>query len=301
MKELFQIFYVCAYHYSRWQKNFRVLLSFGLGGIISFLLTEKVVDFSLEYGLTVQIFEPFIWVFGDGISILLVALAVILLFADMPFLDGSVPYYLIRIKVRIWVFGQMLYLISASLLYTLYILGMTCLFCFGNAFVGNVWSPTAAKLAYSGLSKQYFIPVQLKTFEMSAPLSCMLSIFLLLLLYIVLAVFIMYLVTIIRSCVAGIGAVFVFHLYGVLLNADMIADILQLDEKLKYRAGILCGWLSPLRHATFPAHDFGYDRLPTLGHSFTIFAVGILGITMIVLWKMKRYSFNFSGNVDWSS
>ncbi len=301
MKSIFQIFCVCIYHYSRWQKNFRVLLSFGLGGIISFLLTEKVVDFSLEYGLTVQIFEPFIWVFGDGTSILLVALAVILLFADMPFLDGSVPYYLIRIRVWIWVLGQMLYLVTACLLYTLYILGMTCLFCFRNAFIGNIWSPTAAKLAYSGLSKQYFIPVQLKTFEMSTPIQCMLSIFLLLLLYIVMAVFVMYVMTLLRNSATGIGAVFIFHLYGFLLNADTIANVLQLDEKVKYLASIWCGWLSPLRHATFPAHNFGYDRLPTLMDSFGIFVGGIVGVACIVLWKMKHYSFNFSGNMDWSS
>ena len=85
MRELYQIWRVCLYHYSRWRGNWRVILSFGLGGVISFLLTENVVRFSQEYGLTMQIFEPFIWVFGDGTSILLVALAVILLFGDRPF------------------------------------------------------------------------------------------------------------------------------------------------------------------------------------------------------------------------
>lgn len=296
--EFYQILRVCTYHYSRWRRNWRIVMAFALGGIISFLLTEHIVDFSLEYGLTLQIFEPFIWVFGDGTSILLVALAVILLFADMPFLDGSVPYYLIRIRVRTWVLGQMLYLITSCFLYTLYILVMTIVFCFRNAFVGNMWSPTAAKLAYSGLADSYFIPARLKTFEMIKPVECMATIFLLMLLYILTAVFVMYFVTLLKNQAAGIAAAFIYHIYGFLLNADGIAQILRLDEKLSYKAGIWCGWLSPLRHATFPAHDFGYDRLPTLGQTYGIFAAVIGLLAVLVLWRMKRYSFYFSGGSD---
>ncbi len=298
MKELFQIYRVCMYHYSRWRGNWRVILSFALGGVISFLLTENVVDFSLEYGLTLQIFEPFIWVFGDGTSILLVALAVILLFGDMPFLDGSVPYYLIRIWVRTWVGGQMVYLVTASLLYTFYILVMTMAFCFRNAFVGNMWSPTAAKLAYSGLAEDYFIPAKLKTFEMVRPVECMLAIFALMLLYILVAVFVMYLVTLLKNQAAGIGAAFIYHLYGFLLNADGLAQVFSLSPQVAYRASIWCGWLSPLKHATFPSHNFGYDRLPTLGATYGIFSAAIVIMALIVLWRMKYYSFYFSGNTE---
>ena len=298
MKEFYQIFRVCIYHYSRWRRNWRIVLSFVLGAVIAFLLTENVVDFSLEYGLTLQLFEPFIWIFGDGTSILLVALAVILLFADMPFLDGSVPYYLIRIRVRTWVLGQMAYLITASLLYTVYILGMTILFCFRNAFVGNMWSPTAAKLAYSGLAEDYFIPAQLKTFEMVRPVECMLTIFLLMLLYILVAVFVMYLVTLLKNSAAGIAAAFVFHLYGFLLNAEGLAQVFGLSKEVAYRAGIWCGWLSPLRQATFPSHDFGYDRLPTLSATYLIFLAAIVIMAAVVLWRMKYYSFYFAGNTE---
>lgn len=298
MRELYQIWRVCLYHYSRWRGNWRVILSFGLGGVISFLLTENVVRFSQEYGLTMQIFEPFIWVFGDGTSILLVALAVILLFGDMPFLDGSVPYYLIRIRVRVWVGGQMIYLITSSLLYTFFILVMTMVFCFQNAFVGNMWSPTAAKLAYSGLADDYFIPAQLKTFEMVRPVECMVTIFFLMLLYILVAVFVMYLATLVKNQAAGIGAAFIFHLYGFLLNVDGLAQVFKLSQEVTYRASIWCGWLSPLRQATFPSHDFGYDRLPTLGNTYAIFGGAILVMAILVLWRMKYYSFYFSGGTE---
>ena len=46
-----------------------MILPFLLAAVLSFLLTEKVVTFAIEQGRTLQIFEPFVWVFGDGISI----------------------------------------------------------------------------------------------------------------------------------------------------------------------------------------------------------------------------------------
>ena len=88
------------------------------------------------------------------------------------------------------------------------------------------------------------------------------------------AVFVMYLVTLVKNQAAGIGAAFIFHLYGFLLSVDGLAQVFGLSPQVTYRASIWCGWLSPLKHATFPSHDFGYDRLPTLGETFGIFYRG---------------------------
>ena len=71
-----------------------------------------------------------------------------------------------------------------------------------------------------------------------------------------------------------------------------------MSREVTYRASIWCGWLSPLRQATFPSHDFGYDRLPTLGNTYTIFGGAILVMAILVLWRMKYYSFYFSGGTQ---
>lgn len=294
----FGILRVCGYHFGRWRHNKRVVMSFLLAGIISFLLTEKVMDFSLEQGTTIQVFEPFIWVFGDGTSILLCALAAILLFADMPFLDGAVPYYLIRIRVRTWVFGQLLYIICATFLYTFFILAITVVLCSRNAFSGNIWSPTAALLAYSEFGKKIAVPAVLKTFEMSKPYTCMLTIFLLLLFYVLLAVLCMFLTVILKGQVAGIAASFGFHLFGFLLNPDWIGKVFRLSEREQFRANVICGWLSPLRQVTYPNHNFGFDLLPRLRDTYMIFGAVILLLIMITVHSMKRYNFNFLGTEE---
>lgn len=273
-------------------------MSFLLAGVISFLLTEKVMNFSLDHKTTLQLFEPFVWVYGDGESILLCALAAILLFADMPFLDGAVPYYLIRIKVRTWVLGQILYIIAATFLYTLFTLLITCLFCSKNAFIGNMWSPTAALLGYSEYGEKIAVPAMLKTFELSKPLQCMITIFLLMLLYVLLSVLIMFIFTIWKNQIAGITGAFVFHIFGYVLNPEWIKVTLGLGEKTAYIANILCGWLSPLREVTYHLHNFGYDMLPRLRDTYLIFIGIILILLLLITWRMKRYNFNFLGTME---
>lgn len=189
----------------------------------------------------------------------------------MPFLDGAVPYYLIRIKVRVWVIGQILYIISATFLYTLFILIITCILCSKNAFIGNIWSPTAALLAYSNYGKKIAVPAILKTFEMSKPIACMLTIFLLMLLYVLISVLIMFIITLWKGQVAGISCIFAFHMFGYLLNPDWIKVTLGISDRMIYKANVLCGWLSPIRQVTYPKHNFGFDLLPRLTDTYLIF------------------------------
>lgn len=295
---LMLILRVCGYHFSGWRHNKRIIMSFLLAGIISFLLTDKVMNFSMEHHTTIQIFEPFIWVFGDGTSILLASLIAILLFADMPFLNGAVPYYLIRIRVRIWILGQLLYVACATVLYTLYILIITVLLCAQNAFPGNMWSPTAALLAYSEYADKIAVPAELKTFEMSKPYSCMLTIFLLLLLYVLLAVMIMFIVTLWKGQVIGAAAAFAFHLFGILLNSQWIGRVLGLGEKEQYIANIICGWLSPINQVTYYRHNFGFDMLPRLSDTYLIFGLAIIVFLFAIIHQMKRYNFHFLGTEE---
>lgn len=263
---------------------------------MSFILTEKVVNFSMQQGTAMQIFEPYIWVFGDGTSILLISLILILLFADMPFLDGEVPYVLIRINTRIWILGQILYLVLSTIAYSLYILLTTSILCAAHAFVGNKWSPTAALLGYSRYSDILSIPAELKTFQVSHPYECTLHIFLLLLMYTIFSVLLMMLLTIIKDRRTGIIGVFMFHMLGTIFNTSFLSAVFHLNMKMMYKVYIVSGWVSPLNHATYYMHNFGYDMLPTIIQSYLIFGLGIVLISVAITWRMAGYSFNFMGS-----
>ncbi len=295
MKMIKQALSVAAYNFRQWNKNPRVFITFALAFILCFLLSDKAVKFAREYETTMQIVEAFVWTFGDSNSILLSSLLLLLLFADMPFLSAGTPYYLSRIDRKTWVTGQAIYIIGATSLYLVFILASTSLVCMTQSFVGNMWSETAAILGYSGAGKAVALPALVKTLEMSTPYACMGTIFLLMLLYTLLMAFIMLAFNIYKGQLAGVISVFAFSLYGFLLNPQTLKTIFQLPDELVYKANVAVGWLSPLNHATYHMHNFGYDLLPRLWMTYAIFGVLIALCFFLTLLAVRRYNFNFTG------
>ncbi len=295
MSKLRQTGSVAAYNFRQWRGSPRVIITFALAFILCFLLSDKAVRFAKEYQTTMQIVEAFVWTFGDANSILLSSLLLVLLFADMPFLSPGTPYYLLRIDRKTWLGGQALYIAAATFIYMAFILAATALICMGQSFIGNMWSETAAILGYSGAGKAVALPALVKTLEMSTPYECMATIFLLMLLYALLMAFLMLTFNIRKGQLAGVVSVFAFSLYGFLLNPELFKTIFQLPDELMYKANVAVGWLSPLNHATYHMHNFGYDLLPRLWQTYAIFGVLILLCFFWALRSVKKYNFSFGG------
>lgn len=292
---LSQIFAVVRYNFRMWRGNVRIILTFALAFIMCFLLSDKAARFAYDMGTSMQAFEPFVWTFGDANSVLLISLLLVLLFADIPFLGAGVPYYLVRMKRSRWAWGQLIYLILATFIYMLFIFVATTLICMQNSFIGNMWSETAAILGYSGAGKAVALPALVKTLEMSRPFQCAATIFLLMLLYTLVLALLMLLLKLLRGKSAGVVAAFGFSLYGLLLNPQLIKQMLNLPDELMYKANVTVGWLSPLNHATYHMHNFGYDLLPRLWQTYLIFG-GIIGLLMVgILLAIRRYNFMFLG------
>ena len=290
-----QIATVAAYNFRQWRKNPRIIITFALAFILCYLLSDKAVQFAREYKTTMQIVEAFVWTFGDSNSILLSSLLLIFLFADMPFLSAGTPYYLVRIDRKTWLLGQALYITLATLIYMAFILLSTSLVCMSNSFIGDMWSETAAILGYSGAGKAVALPALVKTLEMSTPYACMATIFLLMLLYTLLLAFIMLTFNIKKGQLAGTISVFAFNLYGFLLNPQFLKTLFKLPQELEYKANVAVGWLSPLNHATYHMHNFGYDLLPRMWQTYLIFGVLIAFCFLWALQSVRHYSFIFSG------
>lgn len=290
-----QVLAVTIYNFRQWHKNPRIIITFCLAFVLCFLLSDKAVKFAQEYETTMQIVEAFVWTFGDANSILLSSLLLLLLFADMPFISSGTPFYLMRINRRTWIIGQAVYIILATTIYLLFILVATSLVCMTQSFVGDMWSETAAILGYSGAGQAVALPALVKTLEMSTPYVCMGTIFLLMLLYTLLMVFVMLIFNLWKGQLAGIVCVFGFSLYGFLLNPQTLKTIFQLPDELMYKANVAVGWLSPLNHATYHMHNFGYDLLPRLWQTYLIFGGLIAVCFYLSLRAARKYNFNFTG------
>ena len=295
MSKVRQVCSVAAYNFRQWHKNPRIIITFALAFILCFLLSNKAVSFAHEYKKTMEIFEAFVWTFADSNSILLASLLLVMLFADMPFLSSGTPFYLMRIDRKIWLFGQALYIVLATAIYMAFILLSTAALSMGSSFPGNMWSETAAILGYSGAGKAVALPALVKTLEMSTPYACTGTIFLLMLLYSLLMDFIMLTFNISRGQVAGVVSVFVFNLYGFLLNPQLFGTLFRLPDIQMYKANVAVGWLSPLNQATYNMHNFGYDLLPKLWQTYFIFVVLIALFFLLALRAIRKYNFNFTG------
>jgi hypothetical protein len=296
MRSLKQVWTVSSYNFRGWARNPRIIITFALAFILCFLLSDKAVKFAEEYKTTMQIVEAFVWTFGDSNSILLASMLLVLLFADMPFLGAGVPYYLSRIRRSTWMWGQILYICLATFVYMLFILVSTSLICMGQSFIGNMWSETAAILGYSGAGKAVALPALVKTLEMSTPYECMGTIFLLMLLYTLLMVSIMLVINIRKGQFWGVAGVFIFSLYGYLINPQTFNAFMKLTDEQMYIANLWAAWLSPLQHATYHMHNFGYDLLPRMWMTYVIFFVFIAVCFILALRAMRKYNFNFIGN-----
>ncbi len=293
--KIHQIISILKYNFKGWKKNPRIITSFLLAFILCFLLSDKAVSLAQTHDSPMQVVEAFIWTFGDSNSILLSSMLLLLLFIDMPFISSATPFYLVRTNRKTWVTGQILYIFLVTLIYLAFILLSTSLICMRQSFVGNMWSQTAAFLAYSGTSQEAFLPAFVTTLEMTRPYQCMTSIFILMFLYALLMAQIMLFFNLIKGKMAGIVSVFIFSLYGFLLNPETVKSILKLPDILSYQANVIMGWLSPLNHATYHMHSFGYDNLPTMWQSYFIFSILIILFICLIVLAVKKYNFNFTG------
>jgi len=293
MSNIQLVFSITKLNFLGWRKNPKIISAFVLAFVFCVMLSGRALTFAGNYGTVMQIFEPFIWAFGDAKSILLASMLLIFFFMDMPFINDATPYYLMRINRAIWVSAQILYIVLVTIIYMVFLLLTFCLLCAPISFPGNMWSETGAMLGYSGVGTQIALPASVKTMEMSNPYACTATIFLLTTLYTLLIATIMMVFNLRKNRFGGVLSVFIISLYGLLLNPEFIGKVLKIPETLQYKSNVISGWISPLNHATYYMHNFGYDFLPRLWHSYLIFIVLIFINIMIIKKLAKKYQFNF--------
>ncbi|MGI6069926.1 MAG: hypothetical protein ACOYBE_05815 [Blautia sp.] len=290
-----QIFAVVRYQFLGFFKNPRVILSFSLGLIASFLLSTKVIEVAQYYQVPMQAAEPFIWTFGDMTSILLVSLLLLLMFSDLPKLSPVSPYYLHRITKKKWLAAQVFYVIACTALYVGFILAVTVFLCIRYTFIGNMWSETAAMLGYSKLGETMMVPSTVKVMESITPYGCMVQVVVLLFFYALTLGFVILWGNLAFGRRAGMVAGLGFCLYGFLLNPKVLGKILGLEEFEMYKVRVFAGWVSPLNHAVYGMHDFGYDLLPSVGQSVLVFLGLLLLLYGMSVHVLGGYDFVFGG------
>lgn len=290
-----QVVAVIRFHFMGFFKNPKVILTFLLGFVLSFLLSSRIMAVIDAYKTPVQAAEPFLWTFGDSTAVLLTSLLLLLLFSDLPKLTAALPYYLLRMTKKKWLLGQLGYVICAAAVYTVSILGSTVVLCMKNSYVGNIWSETAAMLAYSDLGKNLSVPSTVKVMESVTPYGCMLQVMALLFLYASTLSFVILAGNLLFGRNRGMVLGLFYSLYGFLLDPAVLGKILGMEPYEMYKINVLVVWISPLNQAVYGRHNFGYDNLPTVGQSCLLFFFLLILLAGICMASLRHYHFNFTG------
>ncbi len=278
------------------RKNPRFYMSLLLGFLLSWLLTDKTMAISRTYLTNVQLFEPFVWCYADADSILYASLVMMFLFSAFPRMDTAASYLIFRTERMSWLLGQVMTTVMLSLGYSLMILLSSMAMCIGcNVFLDNHWSETATMLSFSPASFEVALTVMRKTGKLTTPCECAVQIFGLMTMYILLLSMMQLAFTILKSRKAGVCAALAVNFIGFVLTPDRFMTWLDLPSDFRYYANLLSAWLSPLQHATYTMHNFGYDLLPRLWVSWTVFGGLTLLLAAVAFVAMRRFSFNFSG------
>ena len=289
--------FVCAgWNLYSLRKNPRFYMSLLLGFLLCWLLTDKTMAISRTYLTNVQLLEPFVWCYADDDSILFSALVMMLMFSAFPRLDTLASYLIFRTTRLNWLLGQIVTVFILTLGYSLMILVSSMVMCIGcNVFVANNWSDTATMLSFSPASFEVALTVMRKTVKLTTPYGCAVQIFLLLFQYVLLMSTIQLTFTVLKSRKAGIIAALIINFAGYVLTPDRFMTWLQLPMEMQYYANLLSAWLSPLQHATYTMHNFGYDLLPRVHTSYLILGGTSVALMIVSAITMRRFSFNFTG------
>ncbi len=294
MRKVKQIWLTSYINFKKWKRNPQVIMSFCLCFTVCFLLSDKVVKFAEEQDTVIQFLEPFIWTFGDADSILLVSMPLVLLLSGIPNLNNDVPFFLVRINRRIWLMGQILYSMLTTFVYVLFTLISTCVIAGYKGYYANMWSDTAAILGYSKIGKKIAVPALLKVLELSYPYESTIQIFGLMLGYSLLLSGIVLVMNLCKNNSGIIGGI-VYSGLGVVINAERISKWFNLPLLKRNIANIICSWISPLNHATYYMHNFGYDNFPRLWVSYLLFAILSCILFALSMLRIRRYQFSFTG------
>ena len=159
MRKIKQVLYIAREGFRKWHRNSTIILCFLLAFIFCFLLSDKVMQFAQTYDTHLQGLEAFIWTFGDSQSVLAISILLLLLFSDMPNLSNEVPYFIVRTDRRTWMCGQILYLVSATFVFLLFI------------FAATIFCPQAGHIRQtSGVIRQLFWDIRIQERNLLFPL-----------------------------------------------------------------------------------------------------------------------------------
>ena len=283
MSFLKTIFRISAQNFRKWQNDYRIWTIAVFLIIMTLIYVDDIKKVSCIIGSRVPVWI-FPFLYSQFYTKVLFTIPVVLMFCDAPFVDKNQLFILTRTTRTKWLCGQILYIISASGVYYLFIFAVSIL---STVFYGDFsleWGKTLTALAYnSSVASEadvYSLSVSRIVVEYFTPLSACFYTFILSWLsavFLGLLTFVCNLFT--GSRILGIAASCFFIVIS--LSAKGIRNM---DR------------LSPVTWSTLDGVDVGGVTLrPSFGYCMSMYTVLIVGLAALVFIFGRKKSLDVKG------
>lgn len=148
MKSLKCVFSICAQNMRKWQTDYRVWCIAILMIVMVGIYVDDMQRISKILGTKMPIWI-FPFLYSQFHTKLIYTLAVVLLFCNAPFTDRNQTYVFMRSGRIKWLCGQILYIITASGAYYLFLLIISLLFTVLSGELTLDWGRTLNTIAFS--------------------------------------------------------------------------------------------------------------------------------------------------------
>ncbi len=271
---------IAAQNILSWAQNYRMIM-------LLLLLIVNVAQFSTE----LDTFAKGIGEKINGLGVfpalynssrsgrLIIQLGIVLMFSNAPFKNKDSLFCVLRTGYAKWCVGELIYIVSASFIYTVSLFLITNILCVNNLFYSLSWGKTFT----SAVDWRSKLSISEKVVKQYQPLEALLHTMLLIFL---LSVFFGLLIFLMSSLVGRSS--------GVVLAAAFVMLGLM-PESLLTQHPSLVAKLSPCSFTQLDVVDkFGISTYPSLAYAYTAFIILIVALLSanIVIYSNKKIRHN---------
>jgi hypothetical protein len=280
---------ICKQNLRKWIGNSRVIVAFVIVFLFTLIYTKGLwaVSDSVGEKLSIYIF-PFLTTYRYMKIIYLFPL--LLLFCDAPFIDSNQQFVMLRAGRKNWGMGQMLYIICASFLYTLFMVFSSIAVNIGHIDLNTSWGKALIVAGTTNICS--LLGIQYDTVRISTsivkyytPAQAMFFSFL----------FLWMICTILGLIIYDLNIIFKSNIAGLFAAGFLILLTALVDGIQQYI------WFSPVSWCSLNNIDVARTTsLPGIYYVLGIYSqmIAVLLIIGFFVSKSRRFSFEIKNNIQ---
>jgi len=271
---------IAAQNILSWAQNYRMIMLLLLLIVSGAQYSTELDNFAKGIGEKINGLGILpIFYTGSITGCLIIQIGIVLMFSNAPFKNKDSLFCVLRTGYARWCVGELMYIVSASFIYTVSLFLITNILCANNLFYSLSWGKTFTS-AGTGRTKLSVSKALLQQYQpLEALLHTMLLIFLL-------SVFLGLLIFLMSSLVGRSS--------GVVLAAAFVMLGLMPESILTQRPSLVAK-LSPCSFTELDVVDkLGISSFPSLSYAYTAFIILIVALLSanVIIYSNKKIRHN---------